>query len=89
MNIGDTVVVKTEVLQGIVNPAMKADVAGSGIIVRNFDSGYFMVKFTPTQFWGGEHGFYGSDLIVVKKAQCQCTEPEVHPEIYVAPDGSV
>jgi len=96
MNIGDRVVVKTDVIREIKNPTVRGLVAGSGVITRNFNSGYFMVKFTDEMYAGGEHGFYGEDLIVVKKADCDCKPCRMkdvgldeQQEQYVAPDGSM
>lgn len=87
MNVGDTVVLKTEKVKEIKDPGVRAIYAGEGVITRDFSSGYYMVRFTNLRT--GESlagGAYGDDLVVVKKAECFCNSCF---EDLVAPDGSI
>lgn len=64
MNIGTRVRVKKEKLDSIVSEYVRGHVSGEGTIVRNWNSGWFTVRFDDFSW---EHGFYGNELEVVKE----------------------
>lgn len=66
---GDAVRVTKEKLDEFVNLDLKEKCSGVGRVTKNWDSGWFTVEFKQEKGFCIEHGFYGSDLRVVKKAR--------------------
>ena len=67
-SVGDTVKVKQEKLDEITSDYVRNHVNMEGVVIKNWCSGWFTVKFD----FEWEHGFYGHELEVVKKAECKC-----------------
>lgn len=68
-SIVDRVKVKKGKLNEITSDYVRGHVSGEGTVVENFNSGWFTVKFDE---FGWRHGFYGDELEVIAKKQCEC-----------------
>lgn len=68
-SIGDRVRVKKEKLNEITSDYVRGHVSGEGTVVENFNSGWFTVEFDSFKW---RHGFYGDELEVIAKKQCEC-----------------
>ena len=68
-SIGDRVKVTKEKLDSITSDYVRGHVSGEATVVENFCGGWFTVEFDDFKW---RHGFYGDELEVIAKKQCEC-----------------